>query len=329
MFVDTAKIAVFAGRGGKGCESFQPRGGRKKSPSGGDGGDGGDVILEAERNVVTLLDFYYNRHFRAESGGAGGSNKRKGKNGKDFLLKVPPGTVVTEALTGLKLRDLKGLGERVIVAKGGAGGKGNAGYKIATQGSPGETRELILELRLIADCGIVGLPNVGKSTLLSKLTDAHPKIAEYPFTTKSPHLGVVTEKRTKRSLVIADIPGLIEGAHQGKGLGDTFLRHIQRTSFLLHLIDMSGSEGREPLRDYETIHQELVSYGHGLSQKPELLVANKMDLPMAEEHLVRFQKRVKRKVFPISAIKGKGLGELVEEIFELSEKGKKPHAVLR
>ena len=318
MFVDTVKITVFAGRGGKGCESFIPMGGRKKSPSGGNGGDGGNILLEAERNVVTLLDFYYKRHFRAESGGHGGSNNKQGKIGRDLVLKVPPGTLVIDASTGLRLRDLKALGERVVVAQGGTGGKGNAGGKIATAGCEGETRELILELRFIADCGIVGLPNVGKSTLLSKLTSAHPKIADYPFTTQSPHLGVMTDVTTRRSLVLADIPGLIEGAHKGKGLGDQFLRHIERTSILIHLMDMSGSEGREPLEDYETIHKELRSYGHGLSHKPEILVANKMDLPVAQENLKRFQKKLKKTVYPISALKGGGLERLKEEIFEYS-----------
>lgn len=320
MFVDTAKITVSAGRGGKGCKSFEPRGDRKKSPSGGDGGKGGDVLLQAEQNIVTLLDFYYERHFHAVAGGAGGSNKKQGKRGLDLLLKVPLGTLVIDALTGLKLRDLKRLGESVIVARGGAGGKGNAGGGVATEGEAGESRDLLLELRLIADCGIVGLPNVGKSTLLSKLTRAHPKIANYPFTTQSPHLGVVTDKKTHRTLVMADIPGLIEGAHEGKGLGDKFLRHVVRTSFLLHLIDMSGSEGREPWRDYQTLHQELVSYGYGLSQKPQLIVANKMDLPHAEENLMRFQRHLHQKVFPVSALSGGGLENLVEQIFEISEK---------
>ena len=320
MFVDTVKITVSGGRGGKGCESFIPMGGRKKKPSGGDGGDGGSVLLEAERNIVTLLDFYYKRHFRAEAGGPGGSNNKQGKLGKDLILKVPPGTVVLDALAGLRLRDLKRPTERVVVAKGGVGGKGNAGGKTATPGEEGETRELLLELRLIADGGIIGLPNVGKSTLLSKLTSAHPKIAEYPFTTQSPHLGVMTEAGTNRSLVLADIPGLIEGAHEGKGLGTKFLRHVERTSFLVHLIDMSGNEGREPIEDYETIHQELSSYGHGLSHKPEILVANKMDLPEAKENLGRFQKKVKKVVYPISALRKEGLEELKEKIFELSER---------
>lgn len=317
MFIDTAKITVFAGRGGKGCESFISLGGWKKSPTGGNGGEGGNVILEADRNLATLLDFYYKRHLRAESGGAGGSNKRQGKVGKDLIVKVPPGTLVIEAVTGLKIRDLKTPGERVMVVKGGAGGKGNAGEKIATNGEEGETRELILELRLIADGGIVGFPNVGKSTLLTKLTSARPKIADYPFTTKSPHLGVMADKKRQRSLVLADIPGLIEGAHAGKGLGDQFLKHIERTSFLLHMIDMSGSEGREPIEDYETFRHELSSYGHGLAQKPELLVANKMDLSEAKTNLKRFQKKVKQKIYPISALSEEGLEELKKGIFAL------------
>jgi len=317
MFVDTAKIAVIAGRGGKGCESF----GRDRFkiypiPSGGDGGEGGDIILEADRHITTLLDFYYRRHFRSEKGGAGGSNRRSGKEGKDLIVRVPPGTVVSDVLTGLRIRDLKTPGERVVVAKGGAGGKGNAVREKATEGSPGEERELLFELRLIADCGLIGFPNVGKSTLLSKLTNAHPKIANYPFTTRSPLLGVLTQKNSKRSFVMTDIPGLIKGAHAGKGLGDQFLRHIERTSFLLHLIDMSGSEGRDPLEDYKAIRNELASYGKGLLEKPELVVANKMDLPSSKENLSRF-KKTKREVVAISALTGEGLEKLVEALFSL------------
>ncbi|MFH1857824.1 MAG: Obg family GTPase CgtA [Candidatus Omnitrophota bacterium] len=319
MFVDTAKITVFAGRGGKGCESYEPRAGRKKYPSGGDGGKGGNVILQADQHVVTLLDFYYPRHLRAESGGQGGSRRKQGRTGKNLLLKVPFGTTIRDGETGSKIRDLKKAGEQVIVANGGASGKGNAGGKMATAGETGETRELLLELRLMADCGIVGFPNVGKSTLLSKLTQARPKIANYPFTTKNPLLGVMTDQVKHKSLVVADIPGLIEGAHAGKGLGDRFLRHIERTSFLLHLVDMSGSEGREPIQDYEMLRRELVSYGGGLSEKPELLVANKMDLPEAESHLAAFKRKCKRKIIPISALTGTGLPTLTEELFELFE----------
>lgn len=320
LFADTAKITVFGGHGGKGCASFEPRGGRKKSPSGGDGGIGGKVVLQAERNIATLLDFYYERHFRAEAGGHGGSNKKQGKVGKDLTVKIPAGTVVFDALTGLRLRDLKTPGERVVVAQGGTGGRGNAGGKIATDGEAGEARELILELRLIADCGIIGLPNAGKSTLLSKLTSAHPKIAEYPFTTQTPQLGVLTDKKKSLSLVMADIPGLIEGAHEGRGLGDKFLRHIERTSFLLHLVDMSGTEGRSPWQDYETVHQELASYGHGLSQKQELLVANKMDLKVSEANLLQFKKKIRKEILPISALSGTGLKALTGAILKFYEK---------
>jgi len=320
MFADTAKITVFAGRGGKGCESFQPRPGKKRLLSGGDGGQGGSVILKATPTMATLLDFRYKQHFRATSGHGGGSNRKKGKTGPDLVLEVPLGTTVIDADSQYKLRDLKASGESVIVAKGGHGGKGNAGGKTATEGEPGETRDLILELRLIADGGIVGLPNVGKSTLLSKLTGAHSKIAEYPFTTKTPHLGVLSHPAKNRTVVLADIPGLIEGAHQGKGLGDQFLRHIERTSFLLHMMDMSGEEGRDPLKDYDVIRQELYSYGHGLSKKPELLVGNKMDRPQAAENLRRFQEKIKTPVLPLSLVKGEGVDMLILEIFRFSEK---------
>ncbi len=315
MFIDTAKVAVTAGHGGKGCESLEFRKYNKHPiPSGGSGGDGGDILLEADPNVVTLLDFYYRRHYRSEKGGIGGSHKKKGKRGEDLVLAVPPGTLVKEAPTGFRLRDLKTPGERVLVAKGGTGGRGNANGNTATEGTSGEERELLLELRLIADCGLVGFPNVGKSTLLSKLTSAHPKIANYPFTTKEPLLGVMTEKKTKCSVVIADIPGLMEGAHQGKGLGDRFLKHLEHTSCLLHLLDMSGSEGRDPCKDYQVLRHELTSFGRALAEKPEIVVANKMDKSSAAEHLLRFRKTVKQEVFPISALTGEGLEALSRKL---------------
>ncbi len=314
MFVDTAKIRVTAGHGGRGCQSFLRIDPRKKKPTGGDGGKGGDVLFQVNPAVDTLLDFYYLRHFRAEAGSPGGSNNKQGKQAKDLILKVPAGTIVIDAETGLKLRDLRDPDESVIVVKGGAGGKGNAGGKVATKGEPGEEREVILELRLIADCGIVGLPNVGKSTLLSKLTSAHPKIADYPFTTKNPQLGVMADKKRDWNLVIADIPGLIEGAHSGRGLGDRFLRHIERTSFLVHLVDMSA---RKPVEDYEILKQELSCYGQGLSKKPEILVGNKMDLPGTEEKLTLFQKSVRKRVIPISARSGMGLDLLADAIFRM------------
>jgi len=313
LFIDQAKIYVKAGKGGDGCRSFY----RDKFtpygiPDGGDGGKGGDVIIKADRNLYTLLDFKYRSSFSAESGKNGSSKNKTGKNGKDLIIYVPPGTLIKDAKTGCILRDLVKDGDSVVVARGGRGGRGNQYGKDAQAGSPGEERQLILDLKLIADVGLVGFPNVGKSTLISKISSATPLIADYPFTTKRPVLGVVNFADFK--FVVADIPGLISGSHQGKGLGDKFLRHIERTKLILHIIDMSGKEGRLPWEDYYNINKELESYSKELLEKPQILVANKMDLEGAEENLKIFRKKIKKKIYPISALNNQGLEVLVERI---------------
>ncbi len=317
-FIDTVTLLVEGGRGGKGCESFdRPFRSRKKHPNGGDGGGGGEVVLEVSSDCQTLLDFYYKHQYRAGAGSGGGSNRKKGQRGKDLILKVPPGTIVFETESESRLRDLHRIGEQLVVAKGGAGGKGNAGGKTPTEGEEGERRTLRLELQLIADCGLIGFPNVGKSTLLSLISQAHPKIAPYPFTTKHPQLGVVEDKKSGRRLVCVEIPGLIEGAHAGKGLGHFFLRHLRRTSAVVHLIDMASVEGRDPVRDYRILNEELKRYDPVLSEKPQLLVANKMDLAGAKANLSLFRRKVRRKILPISAKTGEGIPELSQALFRL------------
>lgn len=313
MFIDSAKIYVKAGRGGKGCHSFYrdkytPRG----IPDGGNGGRGADIIVRADRNLRTLLDFQYNRHFFGSHGGGGSSKNKKGKGAPSVVIRVPPGTTIKDAKTDCVLRDLDQDQEEVVVAYGGRGGLGNQHRQIATDGQLGEEKELILDLKLIADVGVVGFPNVGKSTLISSISHAHPKIAAYPFTTKSPVLGVVYSE--DNSFVIADIPGLIEGSSQGKGLGDRFLRHIERTKMLIHLIDISGSEARDPIEDYKTINRELRNYSKEVYKKTQFIAANKMDLEGAERNLERFKKVIKKKVYPISALKKEGLEELIDAI---------------
>jgi len=313
MFIDSAKIYVRGGKGGKGCSSlYRDKYTRRGIPDGGKGGKGSDIVIRADRNLHTLLDFQYNRHFFGLKGGNGSSKNKKGKGSPSVIIRVPCGTVIKDAKTACALRDLDKDQEEVIVAYGGRGGSGNQHGKIATDGSPGEEKELILDLKLIADVGVVGFPNVGKSTLISNISHAHPKIAAYPFTTKSPVLGVVTGESC--SFVIADIPGLIEGSSLGKGLGDKFLRHIERTEILLHLIDMSGSEARDPVEDYRTINKELRNYSKEVCKKSQIIAANKMDLEGASQNLERFKKAIKKKVYPISALRKEGLEELIEAI---------------
>lgn len=291
MFIDVVKIFVKGGNGGNGAvafrrEKYEPSGG----PAGGDGGDGGSVILEVDEGIKTLMDFRYKKHYKAEKGEDGKGKNQFGSKGKDLILKVPPGTIVKDSESGKIIYDLVKNKERFVVAKGGRGGKGNAKFATSTRQAPrfaqagekGEERWIILELKLIADIGLIGFPNVGKSTLLSVLTDARPKIANYHFTTLSPNLGVVKIDEGK-SFVIADIPGLIEGAHQGVGLGHEFLRHIERTRLLVHLIDISGTEGRNPLDDFHKINMELKQYSDKLAKKPQIVVANKIDIPGAKD----------------------------------------------
>jgi GTP-binding protein len=313
VFIDQAKIYVKAGSGGRGCNSFyRDKYRRVGIPDGGDGGKGADIIVRADRNLHTLLDFKYNRHFVGTNGGHGSGKNKKGKDAPSLIIRVPCGTVIRDLKTDCLLRDLDLDQEQVVVASGGEGGIGNRNHREATDGEPGEEKELLLDLKLIAEVGIAGFPNVGKSTLISSISNAHPKIASYPFTTKSPVLGVV--HALKRSFVIADIPGLIEGSSRGRGLGDRFLRHIERTKVLIHLLDMSGFEGRDPIVDYETINKELQNYGKNLNKKPQIIAANKMDLEGADLNLDRFKKVIKKKVYPVSCLKKQGLEELVEAV---------------
>lgn len=315
MFIDSAKIYVRAGKGGKGCLSFyRDKYTRRGIPDGGDGGRGADIIIKADRNGRTLLDFKYNQHFYGKDGKNGSSKNKKGKDAQDIIIRVPIGTTIKDIKTDCILRSLAQDQEEVIVARGGKGGRGNKGHSQVAEPESGEERELLLDLKLIADVGIVGFPNAGKSTLISSVSNARPKIAAYPFTTKAPVLGVVDA--ADNSFVIADIPGLIEGSSKGRGLGDRFLRHIERTKVLIHLIDMAGCSGGDPIKDYQTINQELTNYSKVVSEKPQLIVANKMDLEDAGRNLKRFKRVIKKKIYPISALKKTGLEELIGAIWK-------------
>ncbi len=319
-FVDQAKIYVKAGNGGPGCISFRrekyvPKGG----PDGGDGGKGGDVILVADPQVHTLYDFYSQVHFYAENGKPGMGKKMKGKDGEDLILKVPVGTIIKDAKTGKILGDLIRPGQSLIVAHGGKGGRGNAHFatptrqvpKIAEPGAPGEEKWIILELKLIADVGLVGLPNAGKSTLLSRISAAKPKIADYPFTTLQPNLGVV-KLFDGNTFVVADIPGLIEGAHKGIGLGHDFLKHIERTRILLYILDIS--RGKEIIKDYEVLKNELKLFNPHLLEKEYFVALNKIDLvPDLEklEDVIEYFQKKEIKLYLISAITGQGVLDLI------------------
>jgi GTP-binding protein len=316
QFVDRVQITVKAGDGGRGCPSFaQPPYTRYPYPDGGDGGPGGHVILRTDPNVATLLDFQFRHEYVAGRGGHGGSNTKTGKRGEDLIVRVPVGTVVQEAGTGVVLRDLAQLNEEVIIATGGRGGLGNATAHEARPGQLGEVRELVLELKLIADVGLVGFPNAGKSSLLSRISTARPKVAAYPFTTRYPVLGVVQVPQ-RGVFVACDIPGLIEGAHEGRGMGFEFLRHVERTRVLVHVIDMAAVDGREPLAAYRQLNEELISYSPMLGERPQLIAANKIDLPEAQEHLKRFREAVTEPVWPISCATGAGLPELLHAVWE-------------
>ncbi|MEG6572923.1 MAG: GTPase ObgE [Caldibacillus debilis] len=330
MFVDQVKIYVKGGDGGNGMVAFRrekyvPKGG----PAGGDGGKGGDVVFVVDEGLRTLMDFRYQRHFKAPRGENGMSKNMHGKNAEDLVVKVPPGTVVIDDDTKEVIADLTEHGQRVVVARGGRGGRGNARFataknpapEIAEKGEPGEERYLVLELKLLADVGLVGFPSVGKSTLLSVVSSAKPKIADYHFTTIVPNLGVV-ETEDQRSFVMADLPGLIKGAHQGAGLGLQFLRHIERTKVIVHVIDMAAVEGRDPYEDFLTINEELARYKMRLTERPMIIAANKMDLPNAEANLRDFKKRLKEDlpVFPISAATKQGIRELLFAVADLLEK---------
>ncbi len=325
-FVDRAKIVIKSGDGGDGCSSFHrekfvQRGG----PDGGDGGNGGNVVLFADAGMNTLLDFKFARFYRAQNGESGRSKLQRGKNGDDLVIKVPVGTIVKDISSGKIIADMNVSGKTRIVLHGGRGGKGNARFATPTKQSPKFSQpgqktlehEIELELKTIADVGLIGLPNVGKSTILSVLTNAKPKIANYHFTTLTPNLGVV--KRYDSSFVLADIPGLIEGAADGAGLGHDFLRHIERTRMLVHVLDISGSEGRNPVDDYRRINSELEKYSKRLAQLPQIIAANKMDITGADENLELLKKEIENdgvKVFPVSAATVKGFDTLLDEIIK-------------
>lgn len=330
MFIDRAKITVKAGDGGHGMSSFRrekfvPKGG----PSGGDGGRGGDIVLAVDSNINTLVDFRYKRKFAADNGVNGQTKNMHGRNANSLVIKVPPGTIVKDELTGDILADLTAEGQEAVIAHGGRGGRGNARFvnsvhrapTFAEQGEPGEDRSLLLELKLLADVGLVGYPSVGKSSIISKVSAAKPEIAAYHFTTLSPVLGVVSLAEGK-SFVLADIPGLIEGAHEGVGLGHDFLRHIERTRIIIHVLDVSGLEGRDPLEDYHKINNELTLYSERLAKRPQIIAANKMDLPEAQENynrIVEFMAKEKREVYPVSAATGEGLEKLMWRTMQLLE----------
>ena len=324
MFIDEAKIRVKAGDGGNGCVAFRrekyvPRGG----PSGGDGGNGGDVIMESSERHNTLVHFRFNPEYKAERGRHGEGSNRTGREGVGIVLKVPVGTIVYDDGSGEKIHDFSSADDRIIIARGGRGGRGNAQFATSTHQAPrehelgreGEDRTFRLELKLLADVGLVGYPNVGKSTLISRISAARPKIADYPFTTLEPNLGVVAvgEAREEKSFVVADIPGLIKGAHTGAGLGTQFLRHIERTRLLVHLVDVSDTSGRpDPAKDVEVIVEELESFGAGLEQKPMIMVASKIDVANKEKlaKLKRCCKKKNLELFAISAVTGKGIEDL-------------------
>ncbi|HWI65498.1 MAG TPA: GTPase ObgE [Symbiobacteriaceae bacterium] len=323
MFVDVARINVKGGDGGRGSnavrrEKFVPEGG----PWGGDGGRGGDVIFVVDTGLNTLIDFKYKKHFKGEKGDIGGTKGMYGRQGGDIVVKVPPGTVVKNDDTGEVMFDLTEPGQKVVVAKGGRGGRGNMKFwtpqnKMPTfyeKGEPGEEFWLLLELKVIADAGLVGFPNAGKSTFLSRVSAAKPKVANYPFTTLNPILGVV-EVGDGRSFVLADIPGLIEGASEGVGLGHEFLRHVERCKVLIHVLDAGGTEGRDPLEDFEIINKELGEFNAELLERPMLVAANKMDLTEAQDNLPRIKAELEKrghKVFPISGVTGEGMKPLLQ-----------------
>ena len=349
MFVDEAKIYVKAGAGGNGCmafrrEKFVPHGG----PSGGDGGSGGSVILEATQHDNTLLRYRFNREFRADRGRHGEGSNRTGHSGGDMVLAVPVGTVVIDEESGERLADLTKAGERITVANGGRGGRGNQHFakpwhqapRESEEGQPGEERHLRLELRLLADVGLVGFPNAGKSTLISRISAARPKIADYPFTTLEPHLGVVSAELTGndaggarrdlgRTFVVADLPGLIEGANQGVGLGTRFLRHIERTRLLAHLVDTSDASERDPVRDFEIICGELAAFSESLAAKPMMVVATKLDATTDRSRLERLREHcAERKLdfYAISSATGEGIAQLVRGMADALERVTPPES---
>lgn len=327
MFYDKARVFVKGGDGGNGAVAFRrekyvPLGG----PSGGDGGHGGNVIFEADEGLRTLVDFRYQKHYKADRGEHGQGKGMHGAKAEDSIVRVPVGTVLKDSETGEVIADMVENRQQVVVAAGGRGGRGNARFansankapRVSEKGEPGQERWINLELKLLADVGLVGFPNAGKSTLISRISAAKPKIADYPFTTIVPNLGVV-RMDDGNSFVVADIPGLIEGAHEGAGLGHEFLRHIERTRIIIHVVDMAGSEGRDPIEDFKTINKELVSYNEILAKRPQIVAANKMDLPEAEENLAAFKAALgdEYEIFSISAVTGQGLEPLLFRVAEV------------
>ncbi len=330
MFVDKAKVFVKGGDGGDGIVAFRrekyvPEGG----PAGGDGGKGGDVVFRVDEGLRTLMDFRYQKHFKAARGEKGRNKSQNGANAEDLVVRIPPGTVIIDDDTKEVIADMTRHGQEVIVARGGRGGRGNIRFaspsnpapEIAENGEEGEERWIVLELKVMADVGLVGFPSVGKSTLLSVVSAARPKIGAYHFTTLTPNLGVV-DVGDGRSFVMADLPGLIEGAHEGVGLGHEFLRHVERTRVILHVVDMSASEGRDPFDDWVKINEELRLYNAKLAERPQIVVANKMDVPGAEEHLRQFRQKLAeqfggREIFPVSAVSGQGIQQLLYRTADL------------
>ena len=329
MFIDEVNIKTIAGAGGDGCTAFR----REKyvelgGPFGGNGGRGSNIILKVDENLRTLIDLKYNKIIKGMRGENGQGKNKNGKNAKDIIIKVPPGTVVRDNDTNLLVCDLKKQGEECIIAKGGRGGRGNTAFKthsnpapnFSEKGEPGEERYLKIELKLLADVGLVGLPSVGKSTILSKISRSKPKIASYHFTTLNPNLGVVKTKDV-RSYTVADLPGLIKGASLGQGLGDKFLKHIERTRVIAHIIDMAGTEERDPYEDYQTILKELEDFDPKINKKEKLIIANKMDIPSATENLKVFKEKVKdTKIFKVSALNEEGLEPVLTYIADLLDK---------
>ena len=331
MFIDEVIIDLYAGNGGNGCMAFH----REKfiefgGPDGGNGGKGADIVFKVDEGLNTLIDLRMQKHIKAPKGENGMGKGMHGKSREDVVVKVPLGTVITDMDTGLIIADLNTKDSEAVVARGGRGGRGNIALatrslpcpSYSENGEPGEYKKVKIELKLLADVGLVGMPSVGKSTFISKISASKPKIAAYHFTTLKPNLGVVRTK-DHRSFVVADLPGLIEGASKGEGLGDRFLKHIERTRVIAHIIDMSGFEGRDPYEDYEIINKELKEFNPKLLAKPQIVIANKMDMPSSEENLKKFKEKVKEPIYPISAIQGEGIEPILIKLADMLDSIKK------
>ena len=327
MFIDEVKLELIAGTGGDGCLAFR----REKfvemgGPFGGNGGKGADIIFKVDEGLNTLVDLRYQKQIKGKKGENGQGKGMHGKGAEDVIIKVPQGTVITDLDTGFILADLTTKDDEAIICKGGRGGRGNIAFatrsnpapNFAENGEPGEERRVKIELKLLADVGLVGLPSVGKSTIISKISAAKPKIAAYHFTTLKPNLGVVKSKNS--SFVVADLPGLIEGASNGDGLGDQFLKHIERTRVIAHIIDMGATEGRDPYEDYLIINKELESFNPKIMEKPQIIIANKMDMPDAEDNLKQFKEKVNADIYPIKAVTGEGLDNVIEVLADMLSK---------